>query len=216
MDFEYQRPMIRESLKTALAVFHDCGVQYRIVGSILIVALTNKIFRKIGDVDLLFDKNHFDCVVEHLKKHGFTIIRKRLFIFPWIEAKKTGGLTLTFLLVGHFTPDGFIYRTGKWAEIRIKLEYITPTDYSFEGIKFIGLPISSIAAGIQQSFLNPKRQLDKNTIQPYLKTQTQPYGKIEILLFGIRIPYLYDTYSLLYNLIGGASVLFGKRYEAWE
>lgn len=216
MDFEYQRPLIRESLKVALRAFRECGSQYRIVGSVLIVALTNKIFRKIGDIDLLFDKNHFDCVVEQLKKLGFTIIHKQLFVFPWVEAKNKEGLTLTFLLVGHFTPDGFIYRIGRWAEIRVRLEYIAPTNYSFEGVEFIGLPVNSIASGIQQAFLNPKRQLDKRMLKPYLKTHEFPYGQINIHLFGMRIPYLYDMYSFLYNLIGGARVLFGKKYEAWE
>lgn len=216
MNFEFQRPILRNSLKLATQIFKECQSKYRVVGSVLIVSITNKIFRKIGDIDLLLDLESFDCVLQKLKRYGFTLLRRRLFIFPWIEAKKVGHLGFTFLLVGKFNAKGFFYRIGKWIEIRVQANYITPTEYQFEGIKFSGIPIPSVAAGIQQSFLNPKRSLDKQMIKPYLTATPFPYGRINIYMFGIRIPYLYDMYSFLYNLYGGARVLVGKKYESWE
>ena len=216
MNLENQRPFIRNSLKVAMDIFQKCQCQYRIVGSVLIVALTNQIFRKIGDIDLLLDHRSFHCVLQKLKKLGFTIYRKRLFVFPWIEAKKEGCLGFTFLLVGDFSPNGFLYRIGKWIEIRVRADYIHPTEYAFEGVRFLGLPVNSIASGIQQAFFNPKRQLDKQMVKPYLTSKVLPYGQINIYLFGIRVPYLYDVYSFSYNLIGAGRVLLGKKYEFWE
>ena len=137
-------------------------------------------------------------------------------MFPWIEAKKDGHLGFTFLLVGEFTPSGFVYRIGKWIELRVRTDYISPTEYTFEGVRFHGLPVSSVASGIHQAFLNPKRQLDKQMVQPYLKSKVSPYGQIYIHLFGIPIPYLYDFYSFSYNLLGAGRVLLGKKYEFWE
>ena len=105
----------------------------------------------------------------------------------------------------------------KFFELRIKSEYLRPTEYLFEDAKFTGIPISSAIAGIRQSFLNPKRKLDKKILKEEMKnTKVKTYNNISVYIFGIKLLYLYDLFSFFYNIFGGIRVILGKKYEVWD
>jgi hypothetical protein len=72
-------------------------------------------------------------------------------------------LSITFLLVGTFFNDYFLYKYGLFRLV-IQFEYIKPVQYTFEGISFTGFPIASVVDGIRQTSLNPKRKIDKHVL----------------------------------------------------
>ncbi|MSU54676.1 MAG: hypothetical protein EXS48_02505 [Candidatus Staskawiczbacteria bacterium] len=217
MNPESQRKEIGNSLRATIEVFESCDADYRIIGSTLIVAHTNKVFRRINDVDIILDIQSKNYVFEKLKNNGFLFENKKAAGFSWIEAKKDGHLGLTFFLVGEFNKDYFIYHFNKFLALRVKSDYLKPTEYIFDGIKFVGIPISSAIAGIRQSFLNPKRKLDKEVLKIEIqKTKVKTYNNIYVYIFGIKIPYLYDLFSFFYNIYGGLRVIFGRKYEFWD
>ena len=164
MNQESQQEQISNSLKTITEIFSSCNASYRVIGSTLLVAYTNKVFRHINDVDVLLDIQAKDCVFEKLKNYGFKLERKTKAGFSWFEAKKNGYLGLTFLLIGKFSKNYFSWHFMKFFELRIRADYLQSAEYNFENTKFIGIPISSAIAGIRQSFLNPKRKLDKQVL----------------------------------------------------
>ncbi len=217
MNPESQRGQIGNSLKTITEIFAGCNADYRVIGSTLLVAYANRVFRHINDVDILLDIVSKDCVFEKLENCGFELERKTKAGFSWFEAKKSGYVGLTFLLVGRFEKNYFNWRFMKFFELRIKADYLQPTEYNFENSKFIGIPISSAIAGIKQAFLNPKRKLDKQILgEEMIKTKGKTYNHISVYIFGLRLPYLYDLFSFLYNIYGGIRVMFGRKYEIWD
>ncbi|MBI1866524.1 MAG: hypothetical protein HYS02_02030 [Candidatus Staskawiczbacteria bacterium] len=217
MNPESQREQIGNSLKAITGIFAGCNVNYRVLGSTLLVAHTNKVFRRINDVDVLLDIKAQDCVFEKLKNYGFELEKKTKAGFSWFEAKKNNHLGLTFLLIGEFSKNYFSWRFMKFFELRIKADYLYPTEYNFENTKFIGIPIISAMAGIRQSFLNPKRKLDKAVLgEEMTRTKVKTYNNISIYIFGLKLPYLYDLFSFFYNIYGGIRVVFGQKYEIWD
>ncbi len=217
MESDKQKLQITNSLKILTKLLKECESDYRIVGSLVIVAYKGKIFRRIGDVDIVLDSKSEKTVHDKLKKEGFVFVKKRWTSFVWWEASKKDHLGLTFFLVGDFTPNYFSYRFSRWGELRVNNDYLKPTPYSFDGISFIGIPISSAIAGIHQAFLNPKRTLDKHILAKEIKeTEVKVFDNINVYLAGIKIPFLYDCFSFLYNVYGGLRVMFGKKYEMWD
>lgn len=213
---ESQRQQIANSLKTITDIFVKCNATYRIIGSVLLVAYTNKIFRHINDVDIILSIQAKDCVLEDLKKAGFKLETIKAFGFSWVEAKRDQHLTLTFLLVGDFKKDYFTWRFLNFFELRIRSAYLYPTIYLFANVDFVGIPISSVSAGISQAFLNPKRKMDKQILKNYIGKPSEPkYNNISVFLLGIKLPYVYDSFSFIYNIYGGIRVIFGKKFEVW-
>jgi len=212
-----QKEEITNSLKLVTRIFSQCNSQYRILGSIILVAYKQEIFREIHDIDILLDQKSEDCVLKKLKGEGFELKKRQWGSFSWIEAYKKNYLGLTFFLVGDFTADFFRYQFSKWGELRVNNDYIKPTSYKFNGIPFTGIPITSAIAGIYQAFLNPKRSIDKQLLAHEIATlKIKKYNNINIFIGGLKIPFMYDTFSFLYNLYGGFRVRFGKKYEVWD
>ncbi|MCL5666427.1 MAG: hypothetical protein M1383_01510 [Patescibacteria group bacterium] len=212
-----QTQELANSVNLATTVFNACQVEYRILGSVLIVSHTGKLFRRIGDLDILLDESKKACVFGKLKEMGVELVARRWLNFSWTETRKDGYLGLTFLLVGKFNKEYFSYRFLKVCELRINADYLTPTTYCFHGINFIGIPISSAVAGIRKSLLNPKRKLDQEVLgEDFTKSKTRTYNCINVYVFGIKIPFLYDVFSCLYNIYGGLRVKFGRKYEVWD
>lgn len=217
MSLENQRPKINKSLKLITDIFRSCNTDYRVLGSTLLVTYANKLFRRINDVDVLLDVKTKDCVFQKLKNYGFALEKKTKAGFSWFEVKKTEHLGLTFLLIGEFHKNYFSWHFLKVFELRIKADYLLPTEYRFGDAEFIGIPISSAIAGIRQSFLNPKRKLDKQVLRDEVnKNRVKTYNNICVYVFGLPLPYLYDLFSFLYNVYGGIRVLFGQKYEIWD
>lgn len=217
MNSESQREQIGNSLKVMTEVFEGCNADYRILGSVLLVAHTNRVFRRINDIDVLLDIKAKDCVFEKLKANGFQLEKKTKAGISWFEAKKEQCLGLTFLLIGEFNKSYFSCRFMRFFELRIRPDYLRPTEYNFENARFVGIPISSAIAGIRQSFLNPKRKLDMQVLGDEAQnTKVKIYNNFLIYIGGIKLLYLYDLFSFLYNIYGGIRVIFRQKYEIWD
>jgi len=217
MKEEDQKQEITRSLRLITKIFEECQSEYRILGSLILVAHKHIIFRRINDIDILLDRKSQQAIFKKVIECGFVLKKKSWGGFIWTEAYKENFLSLTFFLTGEFIPQYFSYPFMKWCELRIKADYLQPTRYTFNNISFIGIPLSSAISGIYQAFLNPKRSLDKRLLSEEIKTiKVKPYGNIYVCIAGIRIPYLYDVFSFFYNIYGGLRVTFGKKYEAWD
>ena len=212
-----QKDQIVHSLKSTIRIFQDCKANYRVLGSVLLVAHTGSIFRTIHDVDILLDKKDKNNVFKQLKEKGFTLVEQNKIGFHYTEAKKEGLLALTFMLIGDFTQNYFSWPFMRILELRIKNEYLKATTYKFKGIEFIGIPLSSSIAGIRMSFLNPKRKLDREVLEKeFNQSQVKLYDNIIVYVLGIKLPYVYDIFSFFYNIYGGLRVILGKKYEIWD
>ena len=88
LDKEKIKKEIGNSLKIIINVFNECNANYRIIGSTLIVAYTNKVFRRINDVDIILDIKSQNCVFEKVKNYGFVFEKRNAAGFTWFEAKK--------------------------------------------------------------------------------------------------------------------------------
>lgn len=212
-----QIQQIGNSLKIITAIFKTCNADYRILGSILLVAHTGKIFRHINDVDILLDVRAKNCVFKELENYGFKLEKKTKMGFSWFEAKKDKYLDLTFLLVGEFSKSYFSWRFMKFFELQIRADYLRPTEYNFETVKFTGVPFSSVVVGIRQASLNPKRKLDKEILgDEAIKSKVKTLNNISVYIAGIKLPLLYDLFSFTYNIYGGIRIMFGRKYEIWD
>jgi len=127
MNQEIQRKQIGNSLKAITEVFAGCNASYRVLGSVLIVAHTNKVFRRINDVDILLDARVRDCVIEKLKTNGFQLEKKTKAGISWFEAEKEQFLGLTFFLSGTFNKNYFSWRFMRFCELRIREDHLRPT-----------------------------------------------------------------------------------------
>ena len=136
-----EKERLGRSLKMTIQALEECRAEYRILGSILIAAHVNRVFRRIGDLDLLLAKKDKECFFNKLEREGFYFEKKRWGFFSWIEAHKKDHLGLSVLLIGNFHPSYFSYRFLKILELRIKSEYLKPTKYQFYGVSFIGVQV---------------------------------------------------------------------------
>lgn len=205
-----QKQEIINSLKALTEACKECKAEYRIIGSTVLVAYKNNIFRRIHDIDIILDGESSNCVFDFLKQRGFSFRKRRWAGFAWFEAEKPGYLGLTFFLVGEFTKEYFTWKFSKTGELRINEDYLKPTEYTFEGVRFIGIPITSAIAGIKQAFLNPKRSLDKKMLGEEIRnSKVRIYDNINVYVRSMKIPYLYDIFSFFYNIYGGLRVGFG-------
>lgn len=193
------------SLSSLASVLKKCHATYRIVGSVNSVAYTQKVFRRIDDIDVVLNIRDKECVFKNLTNRGFKVIRKKLGIFYWYETAKKDHLKITFFLIGEFTKDYFLYKYGLF-RLYIQSEYIRPVQYKLNGIEFTGVPIASVVDGIKQTSFNPKRTIDKHILAKEMDIfNKQMKNKLHIRLGKIRLPLFYRFFSYLCNVYGGIS-----------
>lgn len=211
---------VSNGLKILDKVFNKEHVNYRVLGSVLVASLNGKPHRTLGDIDVLVDETDYEKVISNLQVEGYTIETKHKFGFNWTEAHHDGNLGFTFLLIGKFSRDYFSCKLSTNMELRISIRYLEPTEYSFLGISFVGIPLRSIYEGLKISSLNPKRTLDRKVVTDYLKGDIPPGETLDrsfkVYLSGVEIPYAYPLFSQLYNIYGGLRVLLGRKYEIWD
>ncbi len=211
---------IKCGLSTLDEIFNQKGINYRVLGSVLVAAINGEPHRTLGDIDILLDKANWPRISKDLEKEGYEIIKKRKAGFDRYEAHKDNCLGFTFLLLGKFEQDLFSYDINKFIKLTISNAYLQPTKYSLFGHSFIGVPPRSVYEELKISSLNPKRQLDKEVVAKAFGNRI-PNGEslsqaFKIYIAGRQIPYAYPFFSGIYNLYGGLRVLFGKKYEIWD
>lgn len=212
-----QQSQIFNSLRLFTNITKSCKSEYRIVGSVLLTAHFNNVFRELHDIDILIDESSYRCVIHKLQEHNFKIKKETWGGFSWIEATKVGFLPIEFFLVGKFHKKYFEYTINNFLQLRIETNYLKPVTYEFQRIRFTGVPLPSCLVGIHESSLNPKRNIDKQLLMKELgNKKVKRYDNINVYFAGIKLPYLYDFFCFLHNIYGGMRVLFGKKWETWE
>lgn len=207
-----RRKLVR-SLKIATQILSQCKANYRITGSVLLSACINKVYRKISDIDVFIDDLSLERVVQKFQKKGFQVITKSLLDWQIIHIIKRGYVPLEFK-PGKFEKD--YYRQGFWKslECRVPTESVIPIQYNFDGIQFIGVPISFVIEGMKRTYFKPGRGKDLRIINKVIKGRKRNLTeKVDFYFSGIKIPFLFELYLFFYNLIGGLRVMFGKEYK---
>jgi hypothetical protein len=215
--------MQESEIRSALAVleaFDRQHINYRVLGSLLVAAMHGRPHRPLGDVDILLDEKDRETAFRLLKRRAFALEKRRKAGVCWTEAKRSGTLPLTFMLVGRFERTHFAYALGKRLELTISSDYLRPHRYTLFGRAFTGIPPRSVYEGIRIASLNPKRTADKQVLAAHFP-HGMPRGKtiaqsFRVYIGRLRIPGMYVLFSFLYNVYGGVRVLFGKRYEIWD
>ncbi len=210
--------IVKNSLAVMDKVFAGM-TDYRVLGSLLVAAINGKLHRELHDIDLLIDKEVYKEVARRFEEQGFKKIHKHAPGFEWDEFVKPNYLTFGVLLVGKFGKAFFDYRANRWLKLRIKKEYLKPTEYHLYGHKIRGIPVKSIYEGIKIANLNKKRRIDRTVVEKYFTSNIPESLSINrafrVNLFGVDIPYLYTFYSHIYNIIGGIRLRIGKTYDPW-
>jgi hypothetical protein len=201
MDLEEQKQFITNSLKAAIGAVEECNAEYRVIGSVLIIAHLGKVYRPIHDVDILIDSKCRECVFERLKKEGFVLARKTA--FPMYFAEKAQHIPLN-LHFGDFTKDSVRFHIcGRICEWRITADSMLAKKYVFNGVEFTGLPMSAMIRWIKASpFLKATRRFDREVLSAEMaKANVASYKVREnIYILGIKIPFLYHFSLLLRNI----------------
>lgn len=211
---ESEREKVADSLKMAINILDQCQANYRIAGSVLLAAWANRIYRKIADIDIIIDEEFLERVLHLLKEERFQITIKSLLEWQVIRATKDGYLPLDFSLIGRPQKDYYSRMFLKVFELRVPMELIKPIQYNFGKLHFTGTPLSFVIEGMKRTRFKPKRKKDFQVIDRVAKeSEKDSTEKIGIYLFGVKIPFLFELYELLYDLVGGLKVFFGKRYE---
>jgi len=203
MNPEEEKQKITNSLHVAIEVLNECNAEYRIHGSALIVAYTSNIHRRIADIDILADAKSRACIVDKLCKRGF-LVKSKAFREVSItqKAEKDNHVPLD-ILFGDFTTHYFRRRVLKIGELRFRSDYMKATDYSFNGVNFIGLPLTSLIADIKLTSFKRPRELDRKVLSCEIEKVDlnaskliETYGVGEAYIAGIRIPHL--VYLMLF------------------
>jgi len=201
MDLEEQKQFITNSLKAAIGAVEECNAEYRVIGSVLIIAYLGKVYRPIHDVDILIDSKCKECVFEQLKKEGFVLGRKTA--FPMYFAEKAQHIPLN-LHFGDFTKDSVRFHIcGRICEWRITADSMLPEKYAFNGVEFSGMPFSVMIYWIKGSpFLKPSRRFDREVLSAEMAKPNVASYKVreDIYILGIKIPFLYHFSLLLRNV----------------
>jgi hypothetical protein len=195
MNPEEEKQKITNSLNVAIEVLNECNAEYRIFGSALIVAYTRNIHRRIADIDILADAKSRACIVDKLFKRGFLVKSKTFGKVSITQKAEKENHTPLDILFGDFRENYFRRRVLKIGELRFRSDYVKATDYNFNGVNFIGLPLTSLIADIMLTSFKRARDLDKKvlnieTVDFKASTLIETYGVGEAYIAGIPIPRL--------------------------
>ena len=195
MNPEEEKQKFTNSLHVAIEVLNECNAEYRIFGSALIVASTGNIHRRIADVDILADAKNRACIVDKLCQRGFLVKSKTFGKVSITQKAEKEHHTPLDILFGDFRENYFRRRVLKIGELRFRSDYMKATNYSFNGVNFIGLPLTSLIADIMLTSFKKTRDLDKKvlnieTVDFKASMLIETYGVGEAYIAGIRIPHL--------------------------
>lgn len=209
----------KNSLKVVNDVLEGKQYNYRILGSTLVAAINQKPHRRIGDIDIVIEKDKYPQLKNDLNHRGFTFHKMNRIGISWEKAVRPHYLDLTFFKDAYFGSALLRYPLSKNIYLTISTSYLKPTPYNMYGIRFTGIPFSSVYEGIRVSNLNPKRQMDKIVLLQRVKNLPLQYPTInqsfKVYIYGVKIPKLYQFFSTLINLLGAFRVRLGKPYEFW-
>ncbi len=151
---------------------------------------------------MIIEKKDLEGVLEDLKRKGYSTEKRKAWGYSWCVAKKKERVEIEFLFSGKFTKEGFIMPTTPPFSVKISSLYLGPVRYSFKGINFVGttLEFSLLSAKLSN---DPKRKEEKVLFQKEIsRLQYKKKSPFALQIFNITIPFLYETFSLLYESLG--------------
>lgn len=214
----FNETRVINTLEALLKILNKNDVEYRLLGSVVTSAMNKGVHRKLGDIDLLIDKDKKDIVFRNLKKIGykqeggmFAFGRKYLSLETLVHDEL---LSIGYFW-GSFTKVGTFLMGGKIASGEIESKTIQAEKYTLNGIDFIGLNRRAIATGIMQSAQNPKR---KKEVELLKFKNIKPFESegIHIKILGIPSDWLYTGSMAILRLIGTIRVKVGLTFDPWR
>lgn len=209
---------VMRTLRVVLDILEKQNVEYRVLGSAVFAAMYGQVHRKIGDIDLLIDKEKQDLFFSELERLGyvraggmFAFGRKYLALETLIH----DDLLSVGYFFGDFEKSGNFRMGGKVISVFAESKSVVPVSYQLNGISFVGIPERAIAVGIMQSSSNPKRKKEV----AFLKErgiEAFPTDGIHVRVFGLSFDWLYKAVMKFLNLIGILRIKFGLAYDPWR
>jgi hypothetical protein len=208
---------IEKTLREVLSVFEECSTQYRVLGSMLVVAYTGKVHRPIGDIDVFTEKSKLNCLLVAFEKRGFRIkVNKELGVNAVVSIFREDSLKINLAVLGEFTPEGFVQPVA-FTKTTYSNSFVEATSYVLGETEFIGIPLEVQYYTMRKSKDKPGRALDFAVLEhavPHEFRNINYPAKFE--LFGVPIPGAFSFFSTFKNFWGSVRLLVGKSYEFFD
>jgi hypothetical protein len=214
----YNEKQVKLTLGSLIKILDEEKVEYRLLGSVVTAAINGKLHRRLGDIDLMLDKEKESRVFTRLKSLGykrasgmFAFGRKYLALETLIHPE----LQSIGYFWGSWKKDGSFYMGNKFFNAHIESRGVAPNKYSLAGINFIGIPLGAIATGIMSSKHNKKR---KKEVELLGEKKIEPINDnyIHIKLLGIPFDWAYHGSTRLLNLLGFLRQKIGLPFDPWR
>lgn len=214
----YNEKQIKSTLKKLINILEKNKVEYRVMGSIVAAAINGKLHRRIGDIDLIIDRDKKEHVFKELKKLGykradgmFAFGRKFLALETLIHEE----LQSIGYFWGEWKKDGSFFMGNKHFNVQVEARGVEANQYSLCGINFIGIPREAVATGIMSSKHNKKRIKEIELIEEKnIKSEKDDYIHIKIL--GLPFDFLYHLNTKFFGLLGHIRQKLGLPFDPWR
>lgn len=211
------------TLKLVVEIVNEMQMPYRIWGSVIPAAILGRLYRPLGDIDILIAEENLKQFVGKLQSKNFALEKRDIgilnFHFSWMEARKQNSTPLTIFYGKFDSKQNFIFYLNRNSTLVVEANSIKPTKYSLFGVQFLGIPPETSYCGIYRSRFNPKRRHELAIMQTVLSL-SRLSCKPEAKLFykDNQVPFftlLYTLLQALRNVIGTMRVALGMKYDFW-
>lgn len=216
---EFNSDKVENTLKVLLKVLESEKIKYRFLGSVLVAAINGKLHRNLGDLDLIIDEKDKDVLFDNLKRHGYVPVDEFIYNFArkylFLETMRHKDLLEIGYFYGRWRDDGSMVFGKKNINVSVEGKALTVTQYSFAGIKFIGIPKQAHATRVFATKENPKRKeemsiLRKNSIDTF------PDNYIHVKIFCLNFDWIYHFVQAIQNIVGIKRVKMGLSFDPWR
>jgi len=218
MKEEKNEAAVQKTLELTLGILTKNDVEYRLLGSVVNAAMIGKQHRRLGDIDLIIERDKNQLVLKELKKNGYSQA-------PGLFAFGRKYLALETLIHPNLVSVGYFYGTwlrddrfkmgGRLFNIIIDSYAVQKHSYTLGNYTFSGLPPEIIANGILSSAQNPKREKELIMLKEK-KIKAAPNNYIHIHALGISCNWLYYISMWLLNILGNIRVKRGLPFDPWR
>lgn len=215
---DYNSDIVSLTLKEVIKILRSQKIEYRFLGSVVVAAMNGKLYRNIGDLDLLVDRKGKERLFNALTKLGykqaggmFSFARK----YMALETLEHPTLLGVGYFYGHWQDDGTFVMGNTRVSVTIEPHALKKTVYILDGVEFNGLPPEAIATGIHASEKNPKRQKELILLKDK-NMQVLPNTYIHVRVFGFRADWVYHFVMTVLNIIGVIRVRRGLSFDPWR
>lgn len=214
----FNSEQVRNTLDFLIPILEEIKIEYRVLGSVVTAAINSGLHRKLGDIDLVIDIKKRDALRQKLYKRGyhdkggiFKLGRKYLSL----DTMEHDSLLEIGLFAGKFREDGSFIIGNENKNITVDAHAMKPYKYHLLNYVFNGLPPVIVAAGINTTKRNPKRERETEILKEK-GIIAAPNNYVHTKVFSVKADWSYHAFTGILNTIGVLRVALGKPYDPWR